>query len=203
MEPEQCKLVALFIIHSAGVILAFVSVLHLRLQPFTNLGSGLLKFMMWTVAVVAIVTLILILLTPGVGTSLWELREKPVPSVFANWVTFRFAVSVCAVIDLLGLAILIGATGGPSHSMYFPYLLVVVPLIIMLGTLKTNPITVWICLALTVSIFLLCLFWPRLKNKSFKLTQGRELIYNLYFAVITGLCVFFPILLQIIVSNSK
>ena len=191
MEPEKCRLAALFIIHSGGVILALASVLHLRLRPFTNLSSGQLRFMMWTVVVVAIVSLHLIMLTPGVGTSLWELLEEPVPNFFSSFITLQLAIFICAVIDISGLGILIGITGGPLRSMYFPMLLIILPLIIMLDA---NCTTVWICFVLTIMIFLLCLHLIR--NRTLQLT--RELIYNLHFTAITSLCVFFPILLRLI-----
>ncbi len=194
MAKETPKITALFVIHSAGVILALISVFHLKFKPFTNLNPSLAQLGVCTVGVVAGITIILIFLTPEVGSSLWVLRGKKPPRPLTGTITFERAVAVCAVIDLLGLSILIFITGGPCYSMYLPYLLIIVPLIILLDT---DYRTVWACFVLTVVIFMLCLF--RFHNKTFEVTQ--ESVYYVYFAFITTFCVFFPILLKLIAQK--
>lgn len=191
MTTETRKLAALFVIQSAGVIIASISVLHLNFKPFSNLDSSLAQLALWTVGFVVVITLILIFLTPGVGSSLWEFKKKNAPALFMRTITFQRAVAVCAVLDLVGLFILIFTTGGPCYSMYLPYLLIIVPLIIMLDA---DYRTVWVCFVLTVSIFIVCLFF--FQNKCFEVTK--EFVYYVYFALITTFCVFFPILLRLI-----
>ena len=194
MLTENDRLNALFVIQIVGVSIVFVSVLHLRLKPFTSITPGtLMTRMLLTVAVVLVLTLFLTLLKAGMISSLWKLiTGKTTPSTLLKLGTFRWAISLCAVMDLLGLAVLIHATGGSRPTMYVPYLFTIVLLIIMLDAPLETIIT---CFVLTVIIF-----WGRLfyYNTDFKVTEGKQWIYNLYFGGITSLCVIFPTLVMVI-----
>lgn len=190
-ENEIVNWVTLFAIQIVGVSIAFVSVLHLRLAPFTNITPGpLMTLMLWAVGVTAVLTVCLIVLTPGIGSSLWSATfSKWDAPAFLTWLTFSWAISLCALINFVGLGVLIYATGGSRQTMYVPYLFTIVLLIIMLDAPKKTIIG---CFALTVIIFLGCLFCH---NENFEVTIKRT--YDIYFGIIIGLCVLFPTLVKI------
>lgn len=191
LENENAKWIALFAIQIVGVSIAFVSVLHLRLAPSTNITPGLLMtLMLWAVGVAAILTVCLIVLTPGIGSSLWSMAfSKWNPPGFLTLLNFDLAISLCALVDILGLSVLIYATGGSRQTMYVPYLFTIVLLIMMLRAPLGTIIT---CFALTVIIFWGCLFYH---NENFEVTIKRT--YDIYFGTITSLCVLFPTLVKI------
>lgn len=195
MELDNYSFVALYTIQSTGVITALASTVHFRFKRVTNLTRSRRKYMMLTTIVASIITFVLVLITPGIGSSLWEIMGKaPPPRFLSNLVTLQRAVAVCAVMDLIGLCILISLTGGPLRSLYQPLLIIIVPLIMILGTDRT---TILVCFCLTMVIFLLTLFLLQVKD----FQARRRNVYNIYYAIITGLCVFFPILLRLITQN--
>lgn len=191
-EIEIVKWVTLFVIQFAGAAIALVSVLHMRLKPFTSITPGaLMTWMLWTVVFVLILTACLTLLTPGIGSRLWS-RALPEcdPPAFLTRLTFELAISLCALVDLLGFAVLIYATGGSRQTVYVPYLFTIVLLIIMLEA----PLEIIIiCFALSVIIFWVFLFHY---DRSFEATRPK--LYNIYFGVITSLCVSFPTLVMVV-----
>ncbi len=194
MELDNSSLVALYTIHSTGVITALASTVHFRFKRITNLTRSRRKYMMLTTIVVSIITLVLVFITPGIGSNLCEIMGKAPPPFLSNLVTFQRAVAVCAVMDLIGLLILISLTGGPLRSLYQPFLIIIVPLIMILGTYRT---TILVCFSLTLVIFFLTLFWLQVKD----FQARRRNVYNIYYAIMTGLCVFSPILLRLIAYN--
>jgi hypothetical protein len=192
MLTEIDRLNALFAIQTIGVCFAAISILQLRLKPFTNITRGpLMTLMLYTAGVVTFVTVFLILVQAGMISSLCRLiMGNSAPSVFSRSVAFSWAISLCAFMDLSALAILIYATDGPRQSMYTPYLFTIILLIIML---QAPWWTIIGCFTLTVIIFWVCIFY---RNKNFEVTK--RFTYDLYFGFITSLCVLFPTLVKIL-----
>lgn len=195
MKSELGRMLTIFVIQIIGAIVALGSVF--KLGNCTNISPKLSKIMKGFVIGIFVVTLLSfifhkdilrLILTEITGTEITG-EEKS----YLTFLTCDVALSLFALLDLLGLGLLIWATGGSARSIYIPYLLIIVPLAAMLEA----PITIIvICFFLTVIVFWKGYFG--VKNVAFEVNEQK--IYERHFAVITSVCVIFPTGIQVAVS---
>lgn len=187
MDPKD-KWFALFTIQLVGVLLALLGAR--KLDTFTNIKLDKLtqvQGVLWGVLIFTVCLMVLKAFPSILGMTLNE-----DDTALVSLLPFEIAISLCALVDLFGLAKLIKETGGSRQTIYTPYLFTIVLLIIMLNAPK---ITIFICFVLTVIIFYGCLLWSRLYNSSFEVTKPK--LYNRHYGAIIGVCVLFPTLLKV------
>ena len=189
-EHEFSKMIALFFVQLIGVTI--VGITLRKIKSFTSITSRQEKVMWYIVVIAGALTIILCLLQRQLLSGILSLIKSEWGQIDClSFVTFSFVISFYAFMDLLGLAVLIYLTGGSSRSMYIPYLLIIVPMMI---ALEADPIIASGCFGLSILVFLVCL-WRQ--DEPFTVTQQK--IYNRYFAGIVFFCVFFPTALMLLI----
>ena len=186
---ETPKMVALLVIQLAGTLAALASTFDL--QQCAQIDAKYISRIRWVLMLALAVTVLLFTchqeILPSIMAALFDGTRK-------CGIPFACVICAYATIDLGALAYLIYATGGSRHSLFVPFLLIIVPVTTML---QDSGARVVLYFGATWLIFAICLF---LRNREFKIDESTHR-YDLHYFGITAICVMFPTCLKLFASQ--
>lgn len=176
---------AAFIINTFAVIVALSS-LHWA-KSSTNIGTSANQ-LMFRVGVVGLVGVLLLVLHRDALRNFLGILGK---DGFNSGLSKPQIIGGLALADYWVLYHLIGKTGGPTQSWFTPFLLAIVPIVIML---REDPYLCLVYLVVTISLFLLLLMRsPNARSKF----EAQPWGYEVWYGVTSALTVIFPLAIKI------
>lgn len=190
MSEDFSYVFAAFVINTFAVIVALSSLYWSKswaTKSSTSTGTSADQLMVY-VGIVWVVSFLLLVLQR-------EAVQRLLPILTTRGFNFGldkpWIIRLLAVADYWLLYSLIGSTGGPTQSWFTPFLLAIVPVVIMLGE---DPYLCLLYLMVTIILFLILLKRSPDARNGF---EAKPWGYEICYGTTSGLTVIFPLAIKI------